>query len=194
MLHVYPRELVMRRMPAVAFALCSFASPSSLALAQPAAAVTGTASLVDGDTLDINNSRFRLFGIDAPEMAQQCKDHDDLIYHCGSKARLALKNFIAGLLVTCSPVVGEKKTYASTVARCEVDGKDLAEWLVEQGHALDWPLYSNGIYDQAQQKARGAGRGLWDGKFVLPWDFRTCLHQRGGKAAQCSVVAPTSGK
>jgi endonuclease YncB( thermonuclease family) len=187
-MHVDSRELVMRRMPAVAFALCSLASPS-LALAQPATAVTtGTASLVDGDTLDIDNSRFRLFGIDAPERAQQCRDHNNAIYLCGSKAALALKNFIANRPVTCSPVVGQKKTYGGTVARCEVNGIDLAEWLVEQGHALDWPPYSNGMYDQAQQKARGAGRGLWDGKFVLPWDFRTCLHQRGGRAAPCSEV------
>jgi endonuclease YncB( thermonuclease family) len=178
----------MGRMSAFAFALCSFASPS-LVLAQPATAVvTGTASVVDGDTLDIRDSRFRLFGIDAPERAQQCKDHDDRTYLCGSKAALALENFIAGRPVTCSPVAGQKKTYASTVARCEVAGKDLAEWLVEQGHALDWPDYSNGKYDQAQQRARGAGRGIWDGKFVLPWDFRRCLHQRGGKAARCSEV------
>lgn len=182
----------MGRMPAVAFALCSLAS-ASLVSAQPATAVvSGTASVVDGDTLDIHTTRFRLFGIDAPERAQQCRDHNNAIYLCGSRAALALDSFINHRPVTCSPVPDQKKTYGRTIARCEVNGIDLAEWLVEQGHAVDWALYSHGMYDQAQQRARGAGRGLWDGKFALPWDFRTCIHQRGGRAAHCSgvVVAP----
>ena len=32
----------------------------------------GTATVVDGDTLDLGPSRIRLFGIDAPELAQTC--------------------------------------------------------------------------------------------------------------------------
>jgi endonuclease YncB( thermonuclease family) len=41
------------------------AAPSSMT-------VSGTAETVDGDTLDVGSARVRLFGIDAPETAQEC--------------------------------------------------------------------------------------------------------------------------
>jgi endonuclease YncB( thermonuclease family) len=36
--------------------------------------VTGRASVIDGDALEIHGERIRLSGIDAPESAQLCKD------------------------------------------------------------------------------------------------------------------------
>jgi endonuclease YncB( thermonuclease family) len=166
-------------------ALC-MASWSPL-LAQPATGmIAGTASVVDGDTLDIHGTRIRLAGIDAPESAQQCRDNVGTIYLCGSKAALALDEFIARRPAECSPE--RKDRDGRTIARCEVGGIDLAVWLVEQGHALDFPRYSKGKYAQAEQTARSEGRGLWAGKFVPPWDFRKCLHTLGGRAAQCSGI------
>ena len=35
--------------------------------------ISGVPKVVDGDTIHINNYKFRLEGIDAPEMRQQCK-------------------------------------------------------------------------------------------------------------------------
>jgi hypothetical protein len=43
---------------------------------------------------------------------------------------------------------------------------------VRQGWALDWPRYSDGAYRQAQDEARINRRGIWQGKFVDPWDWR----------------------
>ena len=34
-------------------------------------------SVIDGDTLEVSGRRVRLFGIDAPEIKQKCKDIDD---------------------------------------------------------------------------------------------------------------------
>ena len=34
--------------------------------------ITGTASVIDGDTIDIHGTRIRLHGIDAPESRQTC--------------------------------------------------------------------------------------------------------------------------
>ncbi len=47
-------------MRALTIALCLLATP---ALAD----VTGTASVIDGDTIEIHGQRIRLHGIDAPE-------------------------------------------------------------------------------------------------------------------------------
>ena len=44
------------------------------AAAHAHAQITGTATVTDGDTLRINDTRIRLHGIDAPEAAQTCID------------------------------------------------------------------------------------------------------------------------
>ena len=75
--------------------------------------------------------------------------------------------------------------YRRTVATCSVDGVDLADWLVRNGLALDWPQYSKGKYDKAQRDAEHAGRGMWEGSYVEPWLFRACIRQ-GGKPGDCS--------
>ncbi|WP_247548051.1 hypothetical protein [Bradyrhizobium sp. 177] len=46
------------------------------------------------------------------------------------------------------------------MAVCSIDGVDLAEWLVRNELALDWPMYSKDEYDKAQRDAEHAGRGM----------------------------------
>jgi endonuclease YncB( thermonuclease family) len=73
----------------------------------PAAApepITGQASVVDGDTIEIHRQRIRLFGIDAPESDQLCRGDDSLQHRCGAKAANDLDAFIAGRPVSCAPV------------------------------------------------------------------------------------------
>ena len=48
--------------------------------------LAGQASVVDGDTLEIHGTRIRLWGIDAPETTQLCRNDESLQYRCGAKA------------------------------------------------------------------------------------------------------------
>jgi endonuclease YncB( thermonuclease family) len=108
--------------------------PASAAAADNLA---GQASVIDGDTLEIHGTRIRLWGVDAPESSQLCRGEDSLQYRCGAKAANELDAFIAKRPVDCIPISLDQ--YRRTVATCSVDGVDLADWLVRNGLALDWP-------------------------------------------------------
>ncbi len=62
--------------------------------------VTGRATIVDGDTLDIGGKRIRLHGIDAPESRQNCRTETQT-YRCGRDATTALTDKIGQHPVTC---------------------------------------------------------------------------------------------
>jgi endonuclease YncB( thermonuclease family) len=90
-------------------------------------------------------------------------------YRCGAKAANELDRFIAGRLVSCVDI--DERTYDRVVAVCTVGSVDLADWMVRQGLAFDWPKYSKGDYAVAQNEARQAERGLWRGACVMRWDY-----------------------
>ena len=87
-----------------------------------------------GDTLHIGEKRIRLWGIDAPELSNDG----------GLAAKEGLNKHIGGHAITC----WQKDTdrYGRIVAQCFFDGEDVAEWLILNGHARDWPKYSGGYY------------------------------------------------
>jgi endonuclease YncB( thermonuclease family) len=145
--------------------------------------LTGQASIINGDTLEIHGTRIRLWGIDAPESTQLCRGEDSEQYKCGAQAANDLDAFIARRPVSCLPISLDR--YGRTVATCLVGGVDLGDWLVRNGLALDWPEYSKRKYDDTQREAEQAGRGMWKGSYVEPWLYRVCI-RAGGTPANCS--------
>lgn len=110
--------------------------------------LTGRAYIVDGDTITLNKTQIRLFGIDAPEMN----------HPYGKKAKWALVALCKGQTVRAE--VTEKDVYGRTVAKCYLsDGRDLSAEMVKQGLAIDWPKFSGGIYRNLETK--DARRKLW---------------------------------
>ena len=138
-------------------------------LAFPAQAdVSGTARVVDGDTLEIGGERIRLHGIDAPEKDQTCSI-DGRAWACGIAAWGELVQITAGKVVTCEP--RDTDRYGRTVAACSADGTDLGDWLLRNGWAVAYYLYSY-EYTRAEHHAKTNRRGLWAGEFVMPWEWR----------------------
>lgn len=139
--------------------------------AHAAEIVTGRASVIDGDTIDIGDVRIRFDGIDAPESWQRCKQSTRKAYRCGKEAAFALDSFLAGSRPTTCRLFEREDGHDGKrwIGSCfRSDGTDVSRWLVRSGWALDWPKYSDGRYaaDQARAKARGVG--IWRGAFENP--------------------------
>ena len=73
--------------------------------------------IVDGDTIHINKIKYRLHGIDAPEMKQLCKMKEKN-YKCGVKSKEFLGSLIGNQSVKCNHK--DKDRYKRIVAECFV--------------------------------------------------------------------------
>ncbi len=155
--------------------------------ASAATDLIGHATVIDGDTIEIHGQRIRLWGIDAPESDQLCRNDDSELYPCGRRSAMALAAlfFAVPRPIHCNAKGLDR--FGRTVAVCFVGspGPDVGKWLVANGHALDWPQYSKGQYAEEQRGAEKAGRGLWAGSFVEPWRYRPCI-RAGGRPQACS--------
>lgn len=116
--------------------------------------ISGTASVVDGDTIEIHGKRIRLDGFDTPERGSMCGTTN--VYQ---KAALALSDFIDARTVTCE-LTGEDQ-YKRGIGQCNVGDQSLAEYMVSNGWGRDWPRYSKGAYADEEQAARSTGAGIW---------------------------------
>ncbi len=148
-------------MRSLAIALCLLANP---ALAD----VAGTASVIDGDTIEVHGQRIRFHGIDAPENRQLCFI-DGKRWQCGKDAANALADKIARRPVTCEDLGRDR--YKRIVARCIVAGEDMGAWMVANGLALAYRRYSLDYVDK-EVAAQATQRGIWASEFVKPWEWR----------------------
>lgn len=145
-----------------------------LSVSEASANVVGVPSVTDGDTLRIGDAKVRLFGIDAPESKQTC-ERDGVTWLCGQEAGKALRELVAGQSLTCDE--RDKDRYGRIVAVCILpDGRDVGAVMVSSGLALDYAQYSEGIYSIQEAEACNAGRGMWAGEFLKPWEWRGSRH------------------
>lgn len=124
----------------------------------------------DGDSIRSGALRIRLFGIDAPEMKQQCMTADGAPWACGAAARDALARLVEGEeRLRCH--LRDVDRYGRLIMQCFAGDTDLAGALVRRGLALAWRRYSD-AYTSIEDQARGQRRGLWAGSFAYPWEWR----------------------
>ena len=139
--------------------------------------IYGEATVVDGDTIKINDNKIRLFGIDAPEKKQMCKKiflsisffSFEKDYPCGVISTQKLKNLLNKKIIKC--YVEGKDIFKRKLAICFRNKLNINSWLVRNGHAVAYKKYSK-KYLMEEIEAKNDKRGLWQGKFEMPWDWR----------------------
>lgn len=146
--------------------------PSAVSSRTPeaeAAVVSGRAKVIDGDTIDIAGTRIRLEGIDAPESKQMCKRKGRGLWSCGAEATAYLKRMTGGRQIAC--VSAGEDRYGRMLGWCKMDGRDINREMVANGFAWAFVRYSK-RYVPAEQEARKAKAGVWQGEAEPAWDFR----------------------
>ena len=100
----------------------------------------GQAIIIDGDTLRIDNQSIRIWGLDAPEINTQR----------GIRAREAMQRLVSGKEVICEP--DGTVSFNRVVAKCFVDGEDIASIMIERGLAKPYCKFSGDYYNDAANK------------------------------------------
>ena len=142
--------------------------------------ISGIPKIIDGDTVHINNYKFRLEGIDAPEMKQQCKKEflkiSSIIgfsfykdYTCGKVSRKKLITKINKSEIKC--ISTTKDRYKRYIATCYKEKTNLNQWMVRNGYAIAYRRYSK-KYVPDEDFAKENKLGLWQGKFMSPEKWR----------------------
>jgi len=160
----------MKSVPSIAFA----------ALLLPAAVmagetVSGSATIIDGSTLEVGGTTFRLADTVAPGREQVCHKENEA-WPCGQSAVNTLQRLIAGRTVKCDAL--ERDLDGFPLAVCYAGDDELNRAMIASGMAVvHWQV---GLaYAEIQSVAKAAQLGLWSSTFVDPTEWRHA-HAAGG--------------
>ena len=130
--------------------------------------------VIDGDTIYIGKLKYRLFGIDAPEIKQIC-EKDNIKIKCGVIAKNVLKNKIAEKIPEC--VVKDKDRYQRLVAECFLGKESLSKFMVREGYAVAYTQYSKDFIED-EKYAKENKLGIWSMNFQIPSEYRKSLRNK----------------
>ncbi|KQQ73082.1 succinoglycan biosynthesis protein [Xanthomonas sp. Leaf131] len=177
------------------FFLLVFTAPSVFAQE-----LIGRATVTDGDTITVAQKRIRLWGIDAPESAQQCIAQDGRTWPCGRRSAAALDSYLLDKTVRCAS--HDTDRYGRVVAECFVQGQSVNSWMVRSGWAVAYRQYATSFVAD-ESIAQQQKRNIWSGSFQMPSDFRRAkrvssvnasAHASTAVAAGCKVKGNISSK
>lgn len=146
---------------------------------QPAPVATvPLVQVIDGDSLAVRQKgaplTLRLTGLDAVEYRQDCGSAA-IRWPCGREARTALEKLAGRGPLHCE--LEAKDHYGRTLATCRTaafpDGVDLGAEMVRSG----WAVSTGDTYLPEESEARAKRRGIWQGGFSRPADWRAAHEQ-----------------
>lgn len=143
--------------------------PEQAPTMEDAPTIYGSVRVVNADTLLIQGKYLKIFGIDAPEANQTCANKQGRSYPCGKEAALWLKNWVSSYEVECRIMKQDSK--GNMVGTCVLGDYDIGAALINAG----WVVVTTQAYDiygPYEQQAQENRRGLWQGNFYRPADWR----------------------
>ena len=166
----------MKKLSLILFSLSTLLTLPNFSISSEKA-IYGKAQVIDGDTIKINDKKIRLFGIDAPEKKQMCEKNFLTIsflsfkkkYPCGEISTEKLKKLLNKNIIKCH--VEGKDRYQRKLAICFRDKLNINSWLVRNGYAVSYQKYSK-KYLSEEIEAKKDKKGMWQGEFEMPWDWR----------------------
>lgn len=120
--------------------------------------------VIDGDTIALNGTTYRLHGIDAPELKQECDG-----WMAGQYAAAVLRGLVDKRIVVCIPRTTDR--FGRTVAICLADGVDVGAEMVRQGMAWAFIRYSKSYVD-LEVAAKAEGLGIHAHGCTAAWEYR----------------------
>ena len=130
--------------------------------------IIGVPKIIDGDSININSNKIRLYGIDAPEIKQNCIFQKKK-WNCGKQSSDELKKLISNRIVKC--IVKNIDKYNRYVAICLINEVNINSNMVKKGWAIAYRYYSLD-YIIEEMHARDNKLGIWRGEFEIPYIFR----------------------
>lgn len=141
--------------------------------------VEGLACVTDGNTMSIGGHRtssrcqggvaIRLFGIDAPDLAQTCQAANNTEWQCGRAAAGNLLELVKGQSVLCTG--NSRDSAGRLVTLCQIGDRDIGREMVRRGWAMALGREST-MYELDEGDAHAATLGLWQSRFEVPADWR----------------------
>lgn len=131
--------------------------------------VYGSVRVISGDTLEMYGRVFQLFGVAAPAVNQTCANGQGRAYNCGREAAAWLKSWIEDAELECRVI--QQDTKGNMIGTCSYGPYDLGAALVNSGWAVAYTKYTD-VYYPYEIQAQQNRRGLWQGTFYKPWDWK----------------------
>lgn len=149
--------------------------PTAISASEPEA-LSGPATVLSGDVIEISGHKARLAYIDAADPKQSCLDATGKLFDCGAEAANKLRQMIGSDIVQCEHRIADSKRDVD-LYECSVRGSSLSEQMLAAGHAVvDQKSTKDGAQLKSiEERARSEKRGLWSGTFIAPSDWRVFL-------------------
>ena len=137
--------------------------------------MSGNASVVTGSVIKIKGIYVKLLGIEAPDLDQSCSDQYGRSYACGKRAKSWLQDYINNSEVKCHILGNIVRRKATGV--CFLGEYDIAAVISNAGWAVAHTKNTD-MYIAYENQAMEKKRGLWEGKFYRPHDWRKMKAKR----------------
>ena len=126
--------------------------------------------VLTGSTFVINNARLKLYGLDTPDLSQTCLSKRGEDYPCGRTAKKKLEKLLLNKYLECK--VAYQNAPNDYFVTCTLQNYDVGATMVSVGWAVADRQISE-AYVPYEEQAHRSYQGLWAGKFVAPWIYRT---------------------